>query len=184
MIFKECDSPTVEWDIFCVEDLSTLLNHLLLIFIWMLRKGAKVFIFARLSISRIPWSTSTVVGSFGIVAHSIDTAVGYSLNTLVYICKIRNRCFRMESQILASVLTKLIIQRITKWFFCSIPFFKLRDNNRGQINFTIARPSISGIPRFTCTIVWSLGIVAHGISTAAVKSARTLIDIWKELPLF
>ena len=87
-------------------------------------------------------------------------------------------------KILASVLTKLIIQRITKWFFCSIPFFKLRDNNRGQINFTIARPSISGIPRFTCTIVWSLGIVAHGISTAAVKSARTLIDIWKELPLF
>lgn len=114
MIFTECDSPTVEWYIFCVEDLSTLLNHLLLIFIWMLRKGAKNFTFARLSISRISWSTSTVVGSFGIVAHSIDTAVGYSLNTLVYICKIRNRCFRMESQILASVLTKLIIQRITK----------------------------------------------------------------------
>ena len=42
MIFTECDSPTVEWDIFCVEDLSTLLNHLLLIFIWMLRKGAKI----------------------------------------------------------------------------------------------------------------------------------------------
>ena len=147
-------------------------------------EGSKDFTFARLSISRISWSTCTVVGSFGIVAHSIDTAVGYSLNTLVYICKIRNRCFRMESQILASVLTKLIIQRITKWFFCSIPFFKLRENNRGQINFTIARPSISGIPRFTCTIVWSLGIVAHGISTAAVKSARTLIDIWKELPLF
>ena len=74
-------------------------------------EGSKNFTFARLSIS---WSTSTVVGSFGIVAHSIDTAVGYSLNTLVYICKIRNRCFRMESQILASVLTKLIIQRITK----------------------------------------------------------------------
>lgn len=42
MIFTECDSPTVEWYIFCVEDLSTLLNHLLLIFIWMLRKGAKI----------------------------------------------------------------------------------------------------------------------------------------------
>ena len=47
------------------------------------------FTFASPPITRISWFTRTVVGTLSIVANSISTAIGCSLDTLVYVCKIQ-----------------------------------------------------------------------------------------------
>ena len=43
--------------------------------------------------------------------------------------------------------------------------------------------SISIVSFFACTVVRSLSIVAHSISTAVGFSCGTLVDIWKDSPL-
>ena len=43
--------------------------------------------------------------------------------------------------------------------------------------------SISIVSFFACTVVRSLSIVAHSISTAVRFSCSTLVDIWKDSPL-
>lgn len=65
-------------------------------------------------------------------------------------------------------ICNLILTWIQNIILINLVSFHLRKKYNKQINYTIARPSISRIPRFTWTLVRSLGIAAHCISTAAV----------------
>ena len=59
--------------------------------------------------------------------------------------------------------------------------FTVQSNQK--VKSTCAIPSISGISRFTCTVVRYFGIFANSIGTAVLLFCSTFVSIWNQIIL-